>query len=329
MKATARGKVYQVASRAAAQRLADRLGCQVRLALPSSRRRNPSSILEAIRSGDRVTIVDRFGKERTGRAVMLGPYGWVLNMGGAHGTPAVATADNIVKVSPRKPNPSRSARARAGRRAKRTAYGSARRTRAADARARAIRAGGTGKSELARFKHMLDGSARRAGLGNPSRSARARASRRTYRREVGASRRIVSATRAEMRAPRGSAKRKAMSTRRRFYQVQHTTRRARHANPRRAPAEVARAAGTFRKWHGFDAHQVTTIKGPKRRIPATLVKLGELPEITYTSDKWKGKKQTYVHRTSSPRPVLATDPSGRDLFIVGGRVRVTADGLVG
>ena len=51
-----------------------------------------------IRAGDRVTIVDRFGKQRTGRAVMRGPYGWVLNMGGAHGTPAIATNENIVSV---------------------------------------------------------------------------------------------------------------------------------------------------------------------------------------------------------------------------------------
>jgi len=52
-----------------------------------------------IRPGDRVTIVDRFGKERTGRAVMRGPHGWVLNMGGKHGTPGIADERNIVKVS--------------------------------------------------------------------------------------------------------------------------------------------------------------------------------------------------------------------------------------
>jgi RadC-like JAB domain len=51
--------------------------------------------------GMRVTIVDRFGKEHTGRAVMLGPAGWVLNMGGRSGTPAVATLTNFVRVSGR------------------------------------------------------------------------------------------------------------------------------------------------------------------------------------------------------------------------------------
>jgi hypothetical protein len=52
-----------------------------------------------IRPGDRVTIVDRFGKERSGRAVMRGPHGWVLNMGGKHGTPGIADERNIIKVS--------------------------------------------------------------------------------------------------------------------------------------------------------------------------------------------------------------------------------------
>lgn len=53
---------------------------------------------ETISHGDRVTIVDRFGTKRTGQAVMFGPAGWVLNMGGRYGTPAVANENNIVKI---------------------------------------------------------------------------------------------------------------------------------------------------------------------------------------------------------------------------------------
>lgn len=48
--------------------------------------------------GDRVTIVNRFGQESTGRAVMRGLAGWVLNMGGRYGTPAIATEKNVVRV---------------------------------------------------------------------------------------------------------------------------------------------------------------------------------------------------------------------------------------
>jgi hypothetical protein len=59
-------------------------------------------LVDAIRPGDRVTIVNRFGQKQTGRAVMRGPAGWVLNMGGRHGTPGIATDDNVVKVKPAK-----------------------------------------------------------------------------------------------------------------------------------------------------------------------------------------------------------------------------------
>lgn len=61
-----------------------------------------SNVLDAIRFGDRVTIVNRFGQTSTGRATLRGPHGWVLNMGGRYGTPAIADERNIVKVKPRK-----------------------------------------------------------------------------------------------------------------------------------------------------------------------------------------------------------------------------------
>jgi hypothetical protein len=52
-----------------------------------------------VRPGDRVTIVDHDGQQRTGRAVMNSSGGgWVLNMGGRYGTPAIANNENIVKV---------------------------------------------------------------------------------------------------------------------------------------------------------------------------------------------------------------------------------------
>jgi hypothetical protein len=66
----------------------------------------PTGGLDDIGPGDRVTIRTPHGQERTGRAVMRGPAGWVLNMGGKHGTPGIASEDNIVKVrKARKPGP--------------------------------------------------------------------------------------------------------------------------------------------------------------------------------------------------------------------------------
>jgi hypothetical protein len=62
--------------------------------------------LSLIRAGDRVTIFVYAGrsrsgpewKQKTGRAVMRGPAGWVLNMGGRFGTPGIAGPDNTVAI---------------------------------------------------------------------------------------------------------------------------------------------------------------------------------------------------------------------------------------
>ena len=89
-----------------------------------------------------------------------------------------------------------------------------------------------------------------------------------------------------------------------------------------------KAASTFKRWHGFDADEVVQLKGPGKRIPDTLVALGELVEIVYRSNKWDGEPKLYRHKTSKPHPMLATDPTGRALYLVGGRVKVTARGLV-
>lgn len=64
----------------------------------ATKAKDPRPLFDQIIAHDKVTIVDRFGTQRTGRAVMRGPHGWVLNMGGRHGTPAIATHDNTVKV---------------------------------------------------------------------------------------------------------------------------------------------------------------------------------------------------------------------------------------
>jgi hypothetical protein len=64
-------------------------------------------LVASIKAGDRVTILVPAGlgrdgqewKEATGRAVMHSANGgWVLNMGGPHGTPGLASAENTVRV---------------------------------------------------------------------------------------------------------------------------------------------------------------------------------------------------------------------------------------
>jgi len=60
---------------------------------------DPGNGFADISAGMRVTIRTPQGQERSGRAVMLGPVGWVLNMGGRYGTPAVATERNFVRFA--------------------------------------------------------------------------------------------------------------------------------------------------------------------------------------------------------------------------------------
>jgi hypothetical protein len=61
---------------------------------------NPGGLVNQVRPGSLVTVVNRFGQLRKGRAVMRSSSGgWVLNMGGRYGTPEIADDNNITKVS--------------------------------------------------------------------------------------------------------------------------------------------------------------------------------------------------------------------------------------
>jgi hypothetical protein len=72
-------------------------------------------LFDKIKRGDRVTIVTRFGKEMTGRAVMLGPAGWILDMGGPHGRPMFASPGNVTRINKAKvPQPRRRPGRRSG-----------------------------------------------------------------------------------------------------------------------------------------------------------------------------------------------------------------------
>lgn len=84
----------------------------------------------------------------------------------------------------------------------------------------------------------------------------------------------------------------------------------------------------FHIFHRFPAPSL--IRAPCRRmIPRVLVRLGELRGLIYRSDKGScGRSRTYVHFMDRP-PHLTCDPEGRQLYIVGGRYRVTSRGIEG
>jgi len=163
---------------------------------------------------------------------------------------------------------------------------------------------------------------------NPPRSQRAKARRRAQRTLADDARLPVSLRlRADLNRRTKRAGRRGATTRAEHHLAESRRRSsARRKNPATA-SELERARKTFRKWHQFDAKDVVRVKGSDR-IPRTLVKLGEIPEFIYRSNKWEGKAVTYRHVTKRPRPLLCTGPSGKGLYIVGGNTRVTDAGLV-
>lgn len=122
------------------------------------------------------------------------------------------------------------------------------------------------------------------------------------------------------RTPRKRVKRKRTARKR-------PSLKRKRPNPRSA-GQRAQAEATFKKWHEFGSSKVTRMKGPGRVIPKTLVHLGKLISVVYESDKYTGKPTLYEHKTKRPHPVLASDPAGRHVHIVGGRMKITGDGLV-
>jgi hypothetical protein len=62
---------------------------------------------ENLKAGDRVTMNmplrgrDTVHQTRTGKVVMRGPHGFVLNLGGPHGTPGIVDERNFVSATRR------------------------------------------------------------------------------------------------------------------------------------------------------------------------------------------------------------------------------------
>ncbi len=135
-------------------------------------------------------------------------------------------------------------------------------------------------------------------------------------------------TRIRIGCPKGkySARRRRCRVGTRAIEKLKPLRRRARNNPRKR-GELARARRTFKTWHEFPAKGVRRVKGPPRVIPKTLVQLGEAVGIDYRSNKYEGRMRTYTHKFKRPRPILTTDPDAKNLHLVGGNVKITADGL--
>ena len=67
-----------------------------------------------------------------------------------------------------------------------------------------------------------------------------------------------------------------------------------------------------------------------RLVQLPLAPVGELRGLIYRATRSPGDPaRTYVHFFNERRPVLATNTTGTQLYIVGGRYRVTSNGIEG
>ena len=84
----------------------------------------------------------------------------------------------------------------------------------------------------------------------------------------------------------------------------------------------------YRRFSGFAASELVKTRQP-RIIPPVVVELGELLGLIYRSDKRRsGQPQAYIHLMEDP-PRLVTNVQGTQLYLVGGRYRVTGRGIEG
>ena len=100
------------------------------------------------------------------------------------------------------------------------------------------------------------------------------------------------------------------------------------ARPDDLPVQVTQASRLFEQFHCFPPAVMVRRRCP-RQLPPVLVPLGELRGVIYRSDRGQcGRPRTFVHFFKSP-PLLACDPAGQCLHIVGGRYQITPRGIEG
>ena len=97
------------------------------------------------------------------------------------------------------------------------------------------------------------------------------------------------------------------------------------ATPRRLPETGVRVYHAF---HGRGPDRVEVIPAA-RVVPPVVIQLGTLRGLIYRSDRWSpGIARSYIHVMEHP-PRLVCDPGGTQLYLIGGRYRVTGRGIEG
>ncbi len=88
------------------------------------------------------------------------------------------------------------------------------------------------------------------------------------------------------------------------------------------------AHALFQTFHCFPAEAIRKRRW-NRVMPRVLVELGRLKGLIYSSDRGGfGRPRTFIHFMETP-PVLACNPSGNQLYVLGGNYRITRRGIEG
>lgn len=101
-------------------------------------------------------------------------------------------------------------------------------------------------------------------------------------------------------------------------------------------SRLRRAKRKYREFHGVEPDRVIPVDAPD--LPPFLVILGELTELSYRPTEPTARQGEYTHdfgdygtHKGKEVPLLATDPEGKNLFIVKRRskFKVGKRGIVG
>jgi hypothetical protein len=89
------------------------------------------------------------------------------------------------------------------------------------------------------------------------------------------------------------------------------------------------ARALFHRFHCFPPDRLHTIPC-SRVMPDVVVRLGNLRGLIYSSNRGNCGRapRTFIHFMETP-PMLACNPTGTQLYIMGGKYRVTRRGIEG
>lgn len=290
-------------ARAKAAEARERAG-KIRAAALNGKTKSNPGLVDSIRAGDKVTILTPHGSKLTGRAVMRSSSGgWVLNLGGRHGTPGLADERNVVRV--RKGNPETDAERKARETVEVWLAGMSRGGHTASKK-------DIGEVYRQALRHYRDELRK-----NPD-SHRISAADEMVRR-------LVSAYQGWRRA--GMGHREALdrtvkdSTAGKAAITEFKRRVSRPGfglNPktrRRNPDELDQAADLYREFHGREPKEILEIQESdlaRREYTA----LGDAVELRFILPD--GERRLHIAFSESDQVKLASSPDGRQLYFLGG-----------